>query len=135
MPRIARVVVPDAPHHVTQRGNGGEDVFFSRYEVALRNVVSARSYASSSVYGRAGMSLREMRAEAELPDTAATGRVVCPRLPGAQCNAAGFAKRGTVHAARTSPWYSPRFAWQRPAHPRPRSRCPLVTKLHFVMHW
>lgn len=29
MPRIARVVVPDAPHHVTQRGNRREDVFFS----------------------------------------------------------------------------------------------------------
>jgi putative transposase len=28
MPRIARVVVPDAPHHVTQRGNRREDVFF-----------------------------------------------------------------------------------------------------------
>ena len=29
MPRIARVVVADAPHHVTQRGNRREDVFFS----------------------------------------------------------------------------------------------------------
>ena len=29
MPRIARVVVPDVPHHVTQRGNRREDVFFS----------------------------------------------------------------------------------------------------------
>ena len=29
MSRIARVVVPDVPHHVTQRGNRREDVFFS----------------------------------------------------------------------------------------------------------
>lgn len=29
MPRIPRVVAPDAPHHVTQRGNRREDVFFS----------------------------------------------------------------------------------------------------------
>ena len=29
MPRIARVVIPDCPHHVTQRGNRREDVFFS----------------------------------------------------------------------------------------------------------
>lgn len=28
MPRIARIVVPDVPHHVTQRGNRGEAVFF-----------------------------------------------------------------------------------------------------------
>jgi putative transposase len=29
MPRIARVVVPGCPHHVTQRGNRREDVFFA----------------------------------------------------------------------------------------------------------
>lgn len=29
MPRIARIVVPDGPHHVTQRGNNCQDVFFT----------------------------------------------------------------------------------------------------------
>jgi hypothetical protein len=29
MARIARVVVPDLPHHVTQRGNRREPVFFA----------------------------------------------------------------------------------------------------------
>ena len=29
MPRIARVVIADVPHHVTQRGNRGGDIFFS----------------------------------------------------------------------------------------------------------
>jgi putative transposase len=29
MPRTARVVIPDVPHHITHRGNHGEDVFFS----------------------------------------------------------------------------------------------------------
>jgi len=29
MPRIARAVFPNVPHHVTQRGNRREDVFFS----------------------------------------------------------------------------------------------------------
>ena len=29
MPRGPRVVVPGVPHHITQRGNRGEDVFFS----------------------------------------------------------------------------------------------------------
>ena len=28
MPRLARVVIPNCPHHVTQRGNRREDVFF-----------------------------------------------------------------------------------------------------------
>ena len=28
MPRVARIVVPSAPHHVTQRGNNHQDVFF-----------------------------------------------------------------------------------------------------------
>lgn len=29
MPRVARVVVPELPHHVTQRGNNRQDVFFT----------------------------------------------------------------------------------------------------------
>ena len=28
MPRRARIVIPDVPHHVTQRGNNRQDVFF-----------------------------------------------------------------------------------------------------------
>jgi len=28
MPRVARIVVPGRPHHVTQRGNNRQDVFF-----------------------------------------------------------------------------------------------------------
>ncbi len=29
MPRLARVVIPGCPHHVTQRGHRREDVFFT----------------------------------------------------------------------------------------------------------
>jgi len=28
MPRMARIVIPDVPHHITQRGNRREDIFF-----------------------------------------------------------------------------------------------------------
>jgi hypothetical protein len=28
MPRVARIVIPGMPHHVTQRGNNRQDVFF-----------------------------------------------------------------------------------------------------------
>ena len=29
MPRTARIVIPNVPHHVTQRGNNRPDVFFT----------------------------------------------------------------------------------------------------------
>jgi putative transposase len=28
MPRLARIVLPGLPHHITQRGNNRQDVFF-----------------------------------------------------------------------------------------------------------
>ena len=34
MARIARVVVPDLPHHVTHRGNRREPVFFDADDIA-----------------------------------------------------------------------------------------------------
>ena len=38
MPRIARIVIPGQPHHITQRGNRRQDTFFSTtdYRVYLR---------------------------------------------------------------------------------------------------
>ena len=38
MPRIARVVIPGLPHHITQRGNRRQDTFFSNvdYRMYLR---------------------------------------------------------------------------------------------------
>ena len=33
MPRIARVVVPGIPHHVTQRGNRRQTTFFNQDEL------------------------------------------------------------------------------------------------------
>jgi hypothetical protein len=35
MARLARVVIPGLPHHVTQRGNGRSRVFFSDADYAL----------------------------------------------------------------------------------------------------
>lgn len=34
MPRLARVVIPDIPHHVMQRGNRRQDVFFTEADYA-----------------------------------------------------------------------------------------------------
>jgi hypothetical protein len=35
MARLARVVIPDHPHHVTERGNGRARTFFSDADRAL----------------------------------------------------------------------------------------------------
>src|SRR5262245_40766807 len=35
MPRFARVVVPECAHHVTQRGNGRRDVFYTALDKAV----------------------------------------------------------------------------------------------------
>jgi len=41
MARLARIVVPDVPHHVTQRGNRRQDVFFSDEDyAAYRDLVA-----------------------------------------------------------------------------------------------
>ena len=46
MPRVARIVVPGVPHHVTQRGNNRQTVFFSdddrRFYLALLKENSER---------------------------------------------------------------------------------------------
>jgi hypothetical protein len=38
MPRLARIVVPDIPHHVTQRGANRQDVFFSDEDLCRSGV-------------------------------------------------------------------------------------------------
>jgi putative transposase len=47
MARLARVVIPGLPHHITQRGNGGTRVFYSDtdYELYLKLLTEACSSA------------------------------------------------------------------------------------------
>lgn len=49
MARLARVVIPGLPHHVTQRGNGRSRVFFSDGDYALYRDLLAASCAASGV--------------------------------------------------------------------------------------
>jgi putative transposase len=49
MARLARVVIPGLPHHVTQRGNGRSRVFFSDADYALYRDLLAASCASADV--------------------------------------------------------------------------------------
>jgi putative transposase len=50
--RIARVVVPDLPHHVTQRGNRRQPVFFEAddYRLYRRLVAAAARRAGTAVW-------------------------------------------------------------------------------------
>lgn len=43
MGRIARVIIPDIPHHVTQRGNRRQNVFFSDADKALYLTILLRN--------------------------------------------------------------------------------------------
>jgi putative transposase len=52
MARIARVVVPDLPHHVTQRGNRREPVFFGAedYRLYRRLIAMAARLAGAALW-------------------------------------------------------------------------------------
>jgi putative transposase len=52
MPRIARVVVPKYPHHVTQRGNRRQTVFFSAedYATYIELLANARDNAGVEIW-------------------------------------------------------------------------------------
>jgi putative transposase len=49
MARIARLVVPGLPHHVTQRGNGGQKVFFGDDDYRLYRDLLAESCKAAGV--------------------------------------------------------------------------------------
>jgi putative transposase len=49
MARIARIVVPGVPHHVTQRGNRGESIFFEEDDYALYRDLLAEGCAGNRV--------------------------------------------------------------------------------------
>lgn len=51
MARLARVVVPDLPHHVTQRGNRREPVFFGDedYRAWLDLIATAARRAETAI--------------------------------------------------------------------------------------
>ncbi|MDT9600695.1 transposase [Sphingosinicella rhizophila] len=49
MARIARIVVPNVPHHVTQRGNRRQDVFFGEEDYAAYKGLVAEACAREGV--------------------------------------------------------------------------------------
>ena len=49
MARIARVVAPGLPHHVTQRGNRGQTVFFDEKDYAVYHALMAEQCAAAGV--------------------------------------------------------------------------------------
>jgi len=53
MPRTARIVVPDIPHHITQRGNNCQDVFFVDDDSGLLDISYWRKISSRVDWQRA----------------------------------------------------------------------------------
>jgi len=53
MPRQARVILPDYPHHVTQRGNRRQQTFFDDEDYALYRDLMAAACAQFQVRCRA----------------------------------------------------------------------------------
>jgi putative transposase len=49
MARLARVVIPDLPHHVTQRGNGRQKVFFTDEDYRLYRDMLASAASANDV--------------------------------------------------------------------------------------
>ena len=49
MARLARIVVPGLPHHVTQRGNGRQQTFFNPGDYALYRDLLAKNCAAAGV--------------------------------------------------------------------------------------
>src|ERR1700709_2669253 len=49
MARLARVVIPDQPHHVTQRGNGRARTFFGDSDYALYRDLLAENCRTAGV--------------------------------------------------------------------------------------
>ena len=49
MARLARLVVPDVPHHVTQRGNRRQPIFFSEADYAAYRALIAAACAARNV--------------------------------------------------------------------------------------
>ncbi len=49
MARRARIVIPDTPHHVTQRGNRRQPTFFRDADYALYLHLAAEAFAEAGV--------------------------------------------------------------------------------------
>ena len=49
MPRMARIVVPNTPHHVTQRGNRRQPTFFQPDDYVIYRKIAAEVFGEASV--------------------------------------------------------------------------------------
>jgi putative transposase len=100
MPRVARAVVPELPHHVTQRGNRRQRTFFSDDDYLLYTELMAASCRKHGV---------EVWAYCLMPNHAHL--VAVPRTPDALRRAIGEAhRRYTVEINRREGWTG--YLWQ-----------------------
>ena len=72
MARLARVVVPGLPHHVTQRGNGREQTFFSDDDYLCYRTLLAEHTAAADVAVWAWVAMPGSRADRSGESTSTT---------------------------------------------------------------
>lgn len=105
MRRLARIVIPRLPHHVTQRGNNRQDVFFVAADPrdALRVALPQTSLQPESV--QACSRMRALSRTAVLPVTMSKER----DATSARCSLA----RGQSRTRRVYSWPAALVAWDR----------------------
>src|SRR3972149_4686417 len=70
MPRVARIVIPGLPHHVTQRGNNRQDVFFVDDD---RRVYLQLLHRQSGLHGVKPGTVTYSKTGGQQPGTTTTG--------------------------------------------------------------
>jgi len=80
MPRMARIVIPDVPHHVTQRGNRREDVFFADDDRRRYLLCSQKTLKLLRLRTRTGRPAGDAAFVARLEEL--SGRFLAPRVGG-----------------------------------------------------
>lgn len=116
MARLARAVFPGVPHHVTQRGNGGQQTFFNDADYELYRDLLAEHAAAARVEAWSWVLMPNHVHRVLVPGEADALRAMFPTsiaaMP-AMCMR-GCAAPGTSGRAGSAAW-----PWTRPTSARP----------------
>lgn len=121
MPRLARVVVPDVPHHVTQRGNRKQETFFRASDYGLYKELIARWCARWQV---------AVWAYCLMPNH--VHLILTPRRPEGLARAVGEAhRRYTLTVNRREGWKG--YLWQGRFASFPMDSAHLLNAVRYVL--
>lgn len=122
MPRQARVVIPGVPHHVVQRGNRRQPVFFSAFDYGLYLDLAAEAFRDAGV---------EVWAYCLMPNH--VHLIAAPRHPGALAQAVGDTHRRYTQRINSREGWSG-FLWQGRFGSFPMDEDYLLTCARYVVH-